>query len=210
MTGNNVQMFILGSLTQGEAHGYQLLARAGQWGVDKWAGFSAGSIYNALRTLEKRGLIVRSGTEQHGGYAPATVFAITDEGRAELLAMIRSAATELTAHDPFDLVTAFLGLLPVSERKELIEAHVASLRQRRQAWEPQYEHMQEHVAKGLPYDWVLATLEKDRRVVELMIESTQELVTRSETWGPPEPLSRYGDADAAAAAQAVDPPSHTN
>ena len=205
MIGNNVQMFILGSLTQGEAHGYQLLARAKLWGVDDWAGFSAGSIYNALRTLEKRGLIVRSGTEQHGGYAPATMYAITDEGRAGLLTMIRSAATQLAAHDPFDLVTAFLGLLPVTERKELIEAHAASIERRIQAWGPEYEHMREHVAEGEPYDWVLATLEKSRSIAGLMIESARELIPRSEEWGPPEPRSHYPSSDGPAAACTVHP-----
>jgi hypothetical protein len=43
MAAANVQMFILGNLTQGEAHGYQLLARARMWGVEDWAGFGAKS-----------------------------------------------------------------------------------------------------------------------------------------------------------------------
>jgi DNA-binding PadR family transcriptional regulator len=195
MAGDNVQMFILGSLTQGEAHGYQLAARAKQWGVDRWAGFSAGSIYNALRTLDKNGLIEQRGTEQHGSYAPATIYGITEAGRTRAVEMLRRTAAETVTHDPFDLVTAFLGLFSVEERKELIEAHIANLERRRQLWDEQYRHMREHVDRGEPYDWVLAAMEKSRRAAELLISCAEELLTRCEGWAAPAPL-RSSDLDA--------------
>ena len=195
MAGDNVQMFILGSLTQGEAHGYQLTARAKQWGVDRWAGFSTGSIYNALRTLDKNGLIEQRGTEQHGSYAPATIYGITELGRTRALEMLRRTAAETSTHDPFDLVTAFLGLFPVEERKELIAAHIATLEQRGQFWDEEYRHMREHVDRGEPYDWVLAAMEKARRAGELLVSCAEELLTRSEGGAAPEPL-RAADLDA--------------
>jgi len=190
MAGDNVQMFILGSLTQGEAHGYQLLARAKKWGVEDWAGFGAGSVYNALRTLEKRGLIVRSGTEQRGGYAPATVFCITDDGRARVVEMIHEAVRQATIQDPFDLATAFFGLLPMEERKELVEARLASIEERFSDWDAHFEHMKEHVAAGLQFDWVLAAMEKGRLMGEAQRTSARELLGRCEAWGPPEPMGR--------------------
>jgi DNA-binding PadR family transcriptional regulator len=192
MAGDNVQMFVLGSLTQGEAHGYQLVARAKKWGVDDWAGFGSGSIYNALRTLAKRGLIVECGTEQHGGYAPATVYGITAEGRKRLLELLHETACEVAGHDPFDIVTAFIGILPVEQRRELIEAHIAAIRQRLESVADHRTHMQEHVAGGAPYDWVLAAMEKGRRGGNIAIESALELLTRCEAWQPPEPLARGG------------------
>jgi DNA-binding PadR family transcriptional regulator len=199
MAGDDVQMFILGSLTQGEAHGYQLTARAKRWGVDQWAGFSTGSIYNALRTLEKHGFIEQRGTEQHGGYAPATAYGITDRGRERVLDMLRRTAVESVTHDPFDLVTAFLGLFPVEERRQLIDSHIAQIKRRLAGWEPQYQEMREHVDRGLPYDWVLAALEKSKRAGELLISSAEELRVRSATWQPPEPLrptsERHDDHD---------------
>jgi DNA-binding PadR family transcriptional regulator len=190
VAGDNVQMFILGSLTQGEAHGYQLVARARTWGVDDWAGFKTGSIYNALRTLEKRGLVAQLGTERHGGYAPATVFGITDEGRTQLVEMLHEAATEFTAVDPFDLVTAFFGLLTAQERKELIRAHAVGIRKRVEGWESKYAHMKERVEQGAPYDWVLAAIEKGRRVAQVAIDASEELPARCEQWKPPEPFLR--------------------
>jgi DNA-binding PadR family transcriptional regulator len=192
MAGTHVQMFILGSLTQGEAHGYQLLARAKLWGVEEWAGFGAGSIYNALRTLEKRGLVERSGTERRGGYAPATVYAITDEGRAELRGLLHTSAVEGFIHDPFDLVTPFLGLLPSDERKTLIQLHVACLERRRVESEAHYVHVKQHIAEGKPLEWVLVAMEKGQRMIAEAIASAQELLTRCEAWGPPEALPRAG------------------
>ena len=192
MAGDNVQMFILCSLTQGEAHGYQLLARAKKWGVEDWAGFSAGSVYNAFRTLEKRGLIVRCGTEQHGGYAPATLYSITDAGRARAVEMIHEAVEHAAVHDPFDLATAFFGLLPVEERKQLVERRVALVEERVDHWDAHHAHMEEHVAAGQPYDWVLAAMEKGLAMGDAALASARELLTRCEEWGPPERLGRTG------------------
>ncbi len=190
MAGKHVQMFILGSLAQGEAHGYQLLARARRWEVEDWAGFGAGSIYNALGTLEKRGLVERVGTEQHGGYSPATVYAITDAGRTELNELLHTVAAESVSHDPFDLVTPFLGLLPLEERLALVELHITDLERRIADAKVHLEHIEQHVADGKPLDWVLIAIEKGRRVNEEALASARELLTRCQTWGPPDPLPR--------------------
>lgn len=195
MAGDNVQMFILGNLTQGEAHGYQLLNRAKRWGVEDWAGFSAGSIYNALRTLEKRGLVTQSGTEQHGAYAPATLYAITAAGRARVLEMVREAVEHAPFYDPFDLATAFFGLLPVEERKELVATRIAKVEEQVTYVTTHMAHMREHVAEGRRLDWTLAAMEKGLRVGEAALASARELMTRCEDWGPPEPLGRGGRTD---------------
>jgi DNA-binding PadR family transcriptional regulator len=195
VAGDNVQMFILGSLTQGEANGYQLVARAKKWGVDTWAGFKTGSIYNALRTLQKRGLVKRLGTEQRGGYAPATVFGITEEGRSRLVELLHEAAAEFSAVDPFDLVTAFFGVVPVEERRELIDAHIVGIRRRVDRLETKYAEMEERVAQGAPADWALAALEKGRRFARAATESCESLSERCEQWEPPEPLSRQRRPD---------------
>jgi len=193
MAGDNVQMFILGSLTQGDAHGYQLVARAKSWGVEDWAGFGAGSIYNALRSLEKRELIVRCGTEQRGGYAPATVYGLTDLGRERLVEMLHETADGVHINDPFDIVTAFIGMLPAAERREIIKAHIAALQRRLDTVALDHERVSAHVEQGAPYDWVLATIEKGTRVGAVAIESAESLLTRSDSWGPPERLTRAAD-----------------
>ena len=72
--GSNIKLFILGLLHQGEAYGYQIQACAKRWGVEDWAGFSQGSLYNALLRLRRQGLILEHGTTQHGSYAPATLY----------------------------------------------------------------------------------------------------------------------------------------
>jgi DNA-binding PadR family transcriptional regulator len=190
VAGDQVQMFILGSLSQGEAHGYQLLARAKKWGVDDWAGFGAGSIYNALKTLQRRGLIVEQGTEQHGSYAPATIYAITPEGHATLLQMVRDGAVRAELHDPFDLVTAFLGLFPPEERQQIVATRIASIERRMQRWGDHYSHIQEHVDQGYPLDWVLAAIEKGMKTGEVALEWAHELLSRSLDWSPPPPLTR--------------------
>jgi len=190
VTGDNVQMFILGSLAQGGAHGYQLLARAKKWGVSGWAGFGSGPIYNALRSLEKKGLVAKDGTEQQGRYAPATVYRITEAGRDRLGELMRQAMLQVAVDDPADLATAFLGILPVEQRQELIHERVRALEQREEWWQPRYEEARTEVAKGRPLDWILVAMEKGHRVNEVARQSAEELLARSANWGPPEPLTR--------------------
>jgi DNA-binding PadR family transcriptional regulator len=190
VAGDSVQMFILGSLTQGDAHGYQLVARAKKWGVSAWAGFGSGSMYNALRTLEKRDFIVQRGTEQRGRYAPATVYGITEEGQGRLREMLHESARQVVGYDPFDLATAFFGVLPVEERRELIKAHIDGIQKHLEWWQPRYEEAKATVAGGGPFDWVLAAIEKGRRVAGVATEASEDLLVRCEKWGPPEPLAR--------------------
>jgi DNA-binding PadR family transcriptional regulator len=187
--GSNIKLFILGLLHQGEAYGYQLQAGAKKWGVEDWAGFSQGSIYNALQRLRRQGLIVERGTTQHGSYAPATLYEITEAGRRQVLKMIADAAADVIVQDPFDLVTAFFGILTVEERRRLIALHCERLGERIRASEEEHAFMKVHTEAGAPTDWVLAAIEKSIEGDKLRFESCKGLLFRCDSWLPPEPLS---------------------
>ncbi len=187
--GSNIKLFILGLLHQGEAYGYQIQACAKRWGVEDWAGFSQGSVYNALLRLRRQGLILERGTTQHGSYTPATLYEITEAGRGQLLKMIEDTAADVIVQDPFDLVTAFFGLLSIDERRRLIELRCERLRERILANEKEHSFMKAHTEAGAPTDWVLAAIEKGIAGDKVRLESCKRLLSRCESWRPPEPLS---------------------
>jgi DNA-binding PadR family transcriptional regulator len=189
MAGTTVQMFVLGSLMQEPAHGYQLTARVKRWHVDNWAGFGSGSIYNALGTLERQGAIERMGTKQQGGYAPATVYGITEQGHERFRELLEAVATSVADQDPFDLVCAFLGLLLPEERKELIEARLAAV-ERRLAWGAErWQYRKSHAVDGPSADWVSVVFERGRDVLKLALETTHKVRALAEHWPLPEPLA---------------------
>ncbi len=72
-----IRLAILSLLGEGPRHGYDLMKNmAARWGSARRV--SAGSVYPTLQLLEDEGLIV---SERTGG---RRVYAITDQGRAEL------------------------------------------------------------------------------------------------------------------------------
>jgi DNA-binding PadR family transcriptional regulator len=74
---------LLGLLTQGPLHGYQLKNAFEQTVGTLWE-LNIGQIYNTLRLLERDGLVEFKGQEQEGQGPPRKVYAITAAGREEL------------------------------------------------------------------------------------------------------------------------------
>jgi len=81
---NPVRLLILGLLVEAPQHGHQIRRAAEQSGIEQWGGVKVGALYGMLHRLEAEGLIEPVRTEQQGHRPQRTVYAITDEGRAEL------------------------------------------------------------------------------------------------------------------------------
>ena len=81
---NPVRLLVLGLLAGGPLHGHQIRRTAEQSGAAQWAGVNVGGLYGMLHRLEIEGLVAPVRTEQEGHRPQRTVYAITDEGRAEL------------------------------------------------------------------------------------------------------------------------------
>lgn len=104
---------ILGLLMERPRHGYEikrLLAQLGFWTV------SFGSLYPALRRLEKRAAI-----EATDGTGRRKAYAITDSGR-ELFDALLTADPDASETDrAFQIRLAFLSQLPHSDRTRVLE-----------------------------------------------------------------------------------------
>lgn len=81
---NLVRLMVLGLLAGGPLHGHQIRRTAEQTGVEKWGGVKVGALYGMLHRLEAEGLIAPVKVEQEGNRPQRTVYAITDDGLAEL------------------------------------------------------------------------------------------------------------------------------
>ena len=96
----NISKFVvLGALEDLEtASGYDIIRFLEHKMVSRWTNIKTGSIYNALKTLEKDGAISKVGKVKKGAFPTMTLYTITDQG-----------------HHIFDKMQgeAFLGIYPL-------------------------------------------------------------------------------------------------
>jgi DNA-binding PadR family transcriptional regulator len=179
-----VQSFILGVAEEGPVTGYELRQTALLWEVADWAGFGVGSIYNAVTRLAAEGLVEEAGRERHGGYNPATVYAITAAGRRELVALVREGLVKLDDQNAADLALAFITCLPAAERRGLLGERLRLLRLRRDRVAAEHEHHLERPEDDPARTWPAALLERELRVIDVLLAWTEELMGRAPAWRP--------------------------
>jgi DNA-binding PadR family transcriptional regulator len=101
-------------------HGYDVRRELISWRVDQWANVAPGSIYNALKSMTRDGLLEVVGTDQVGGRPERTTYRLTPEGENEFQSLLREGLwAVLPALDPLMPPLCFL---PAMRREELIAA----------------------------------------------------------------------------------------
>ena len=82
----NARQLILGVLHRGDFHPYEIKRRLNQAMVECYIEVDVGTLYYAVRQLEKDGLIEAVAQERVARGGMRTIYAITDSGRAEFRA----------------------------------------------------------------------------------------------------------------------------
>ena len=120
---NPTRLFVLGALARhGPMYGHQIRRGARVDRTELWSEVRPGSLYGALHRMAAEGLIEAVRTEQVGNLPARTVYAITNEGRRELLALRAEAFRHVGLRpDPVDLAVAMSGELPEEEVRGLVE-----------------------------------------------------------------------------------------
>lgn len=123
-------MLVLGVVrTTGQAHGYQVRRELLAWRADTWAKIAPGSIYQALRTLTKRGMLEQLSTEAGSRGPERTVYRITDAGEGEFWFLVRAAVSDAdTENEALNAAFAFLHLMGRSEVITLLGYRLRGLR----------------------------------------------------------------------------------
>lgn len=101
-------------------HGYDVRRELVSWHVEEWASLAPGSIYNALKTLTKEGMIETAGTGQVGGRPERTMYKITTRGEHDLAEILRDQLW--TPRMPVDPLIAVISLMGFLKRDELVAA----------------------------------------------------------------------------------------
>ena len=101
-------------------HGYDVRRELVSWHAEEWANVAPGSIYSALKTLERDGLVEVMGTNQVGARPERTTYQITPRGNAEMMELLRETLWQVQA--PVDPLVSALSMMSFLDRKEMISA----------------------------------------------------------------------------------------
>ena len=101
-------------------HGYEVRRELLSWRAQEWASVQPGSIYNALKTLCRDGLVEIASTDQVGGRPERTTYRLTAAGDEEFHTLLREEWW--TVRPPIDPLMAAVSFLGDIARPEAIAA----------------------------------------------------------------------------------------
>lgn len=131
-----VRLIILGMLRMRPLSGYEIQQVLQMSQTEVWAGVLPGSIYHALKKMDKEGLVEVDAVEQTGHRIKA-IYKITEKGMIEFLELLKASLREKSVSLPGTLYAAisFLHELPAEdkisaliEQKELLEKELELLK----------------------------------------------------------------------------------
>lgn len=116
------QLIVLGFLSMKPMSGYDIQQLLQMTDAKRWAGILVGSIYHALKTLEKDKYIEISSLEQTGMRQKA-IYTITEEGRRHLKSLICDSLTELSVVYPSNFYSglSLYDSIPKEECRKLLQ-----------------------------------------------------------------------------------------
>src|SRR4028119_232773 len=121
MARTSTRLLVLGAVREtGPVHGYDLRRELLSWGAKEWANVTPGSVYNALKTLVREGMLEVVGTDRQGARPERTTYRITEEGEEDLWRLLRENLWQSGL--PNHPLLAGLAFLPLFPRDELAEA----------------------------------------------------------------------------------------
>ena len=109
-------------------HGYHVRRELLSWRGQEWMNVQPGSIYSALKHLERDGLIAVASQEREAGRPERTRYVMTDEGNTEFTAMLRSAFWRVgRSADPFIPALSLMVFMHRDELKAAMQARLGQL-----------------------------------------------------------------------------------
>jgi len=123
----DIQSLLLGFLMHKSMTGYDL-KKAFSLSFTFFSGLSYGSIYPALRKMEKNGLITKH-VEIQDGAPNRKVYTITETGRTTFLNSLKSPLPPVQPKSAFLMRLFFFAHLSPTDRKAVAREHLESVKQ---------------------------------------------------------------------------------
>jgi DNA-binding PadR family transcriptional regulator len=118
---SNTRLLVLGVVRIFQpVHGYDVRRELLSWQAEDWANVAPGSIYNALKSMTRDGLIEVVGTNAVGGRPERTTYQLTPDGEHEFQNLLRRGLW--TVEEPLDPLLPSLSFMWALSRTEMIAA----------------------------------------------------------------------------------------
>jgi len=139
---------VMNLLVEHPMHPYEMKAKMKERGHDQVIRLKGGSIYDTVERLEQGGFIQAQETSREGRRPERTVYAITENGREEIMAWLRELlAQPVNEYPQFGAALAFFAALDKDEVVRLLKLRTALLDGRAAGEEKQLKSFME---MGLP------------------------------------------------------------
>ncbi|MGM9950850.1 MAG: PadR family transcriptional regulator [Lysinibacillus sp.] len=135
------RLMVLGLLKTGPMSGYEIHQVLGKSQTDTWAGVLPGSVYHALKKMEKEGLVEIDSIEQTGNRSKA-IYKITEAGEREFDKLLLESLQMSSVLLPSSLYTG-LSFVQYAKNSDI----VASLKKQQMQLMEELEKQQEGIAE---------------------------------------------------------------
>ncbi|GIN70288.1 PadR family transcriptional regulator [Bacillus sp. J14TS2] len=167
------RLLVLSMLDAKPMSGYDIQQALRMTDAERWGGVLIGSIYHALKKLEKDGYIAIDKVEQTGHRQKFT-YRITEEGKEHLKELIREALTSSSVQYPSSLYAgiSFFDKLSVDEARQALEKQQVTLeneyRSVQAGWREKKAAMEDNIPPmvQLVFDNMFATIRQQQDFVE--------------------------------------------
>lgn len=113
-----VRLLVLGIVRKyGQTHGYRVYRDIMTWRAETWASVKPGSVYSALKTLEREGMLSTVMVETSAEGPTRTIYRMNEAGETEFFRLLENALTDIELH----IVGAGVALMDALPRARAIE-----------------------------------------------------------------------------------------
>ena len=124
-----VRLIVLGIVAEeGEAHGYAVRRKVGEWRVDTWTRVQPGSIYHALKQLARDGRLEALGAEESTEGPERIRYRLTGAGRDEFVERLEAALGSFDI-EALGVGIAFMDALPKTRVAGLLDDQMKRARE---------------------------------------------------------------------------------
>ncbi|MFJ6621718.1 PadR family transcriptional regulator [Kitasatospora sp. NPDC091335] len=175
---NPLALAVLAELTIEPMHPYEMGRRLKEQGKDRNIKYNRSSLYMVVEQLRKAGFVAERETVRDTQRPERTVYALTEEGTAELGDWMRELVAEPQHEYPaFGVALCLLAALPIEESAQLLARRLEALDARIEASRAMLHEvggMDVHPMFVVEEDYALALLEAERRYTEHLIGQLRE------------------------------------
>ncbi|WLR41795.1 PadR family transcriptional regulator [Bacillus carboniphilus] len=173
------RLMVLGLLMAKPMTGYDIQQIMQQSQTDRWANILPGSIYHALKKMEKEALVEIDSIQQQGNRTKA-IYQITDKGKEEFQQLLKESLQVQSVHLPTDLYTglSFVSFLPKDEVVKSLSVHQKELQEQleihRQGKEIKEQVMEIDKVTELTFDNIFKQYELQLQFVQSLLDYYQQ------------------------------------